>query len=89
MAQLLGYGGDSQNHHKALAEFDTVDLEAISTLQSWGTTNGKVHRIPPTPCPRPDCGGSVLIWGDARSCILCGRPGDNSHVSNGYAELLL
>ena len=25
------------------------------------------------PCPREGCGGSVLMWPDGPSCLLCGR----------------
>jgi hypothetical protein len=57
------------------SELDTVDLEAIALSHTWGLSNGHIERIPPSPCGRSDCGGSVLIWDGERRCILCARPG--------------
>jgi hypothetical protein len=74
VARLHAYGGD--NGTKALSELDTVDLAAVSLAQAWGFTNGTVQRVPPSPCPRGECGGSVLIWDGERRCILCARNGN-------------
>jgi hypothetical protein len=54
----------------------SVDLEAIALSHTWGLTNGHAERVPPSPCPRDDCGGSVLIWDGERRCIFCARPRD-------------
>jgi len=71
MARLVAFGAD--NGTLALSELDTVDLEAIALSDAWGLSNGHTERIPPSPCGRPDCGGSVLIWDGERRCILCCR----------------
>jgi hypothetical protein len=55
---VVALGKDSAD---ALSELDTVDLEAIALSHAWGISNGHTERIPPSPCPRTDCGGSVLI----------------------------
>jgi hypothetical protein len=76
MARLHAYGGD--NGTKALSEFDTADLQALELAREWGINgNGHVMRVPPSPCPRGECGGSVLIWDGERRCILCARVGGN------------
>jgi hypothetical protein len=59
MARLVAFGKDAAH---ALSELDTVDLEAIALSHAWGISNGHSERIPPSPCAREDCGGSVLIW---------------------------
>ena len=76
--RLLAFGGD--NGHKAFSELDTVDLEAIALSHAWGISNGHTQRIPPSPCTRTDCGGSVLIWDGERRCILCARNGNSEPV---------
>ena len=73
MARLVAFGVDNGNH--ALSELDTVDLEAIAAVRDWGVSNGHAERVPPSPCERSGCGGSVLIWDGERRCILCARPG--------------
>jgi hypothetical protein len=70
MAQLVAFGRDAVHH---ISELDTVDLEAIALSHAWGLTNGLTSRIRPSPCERPDCAGSVLIWDGERRCILCCR----------------
>jgi hypothetical protein len=45
-----------------LEALETVDLAAVSPAQAWGFTNGHVLRVPPSPCSREECGGSVLVW---------------------------
>jgi hypothetical protein len=71
MARLVAFGAD--NGRKALSELDSVDLEAIALSDAWGLSNGHTERVPPSPCTRDDCGGSVLIWDGERRCILCAR----------------
>jgi hypothetical protein len=72
MARLVAFGADNRTH--ALSELDTVDLEAIALSHAWGLSNGHTERVPPSPCDRPDCGGSVLTWDGDRRCLLCCRP---------------
>jgi hypothetical protein len=72
MARLVAFGKDAAH---SISELDSVDLEAIALSHAWGVTNGHTERIPPSPCTRDDCGGSVLIWDGERCCILCARPG--------------
>ena len=72
MARLVAFGKGAAH---ALSELDTVDLEAIALSHAWGVSNGHTERIPPSPCERTDCGGSVLISVGERRCILCARPG--------------
>jgi hypothetical protein len=72
MARLVAFGKDAT---RSLSELDSVDLEAIALSHAWGLAGGHTERIPPSPCPRDDCGGSVLIWDGERRCILCARPG--------------
>jgi hypothetical protein len=43
------------------------------------TTSTTVMR-PASPCPRPYCGGSILMDDGEARCLLCGRPGDNDEV---------
>jgi hypothetical protein len=84
VAQLVALGRDAVH---ALAELDSVDLEAISLSHAWGFVGGHTTRIPPSPCPRTDCGGSVLIWDGERRCILCARPpvsAEQTPTLNGY-----
>jgi len=71
MPRLVAFGKDAAH---ALSELDTVDLEAIALSHAWGVTNGHTARIPPSPCVREDCGGSVLIWDGEARCIFCCRP---------------
>jgi hypothetical protein len=60
---LFAFGTDAA---PALSELDTVDLEAIALSHAWGLSNGHTERVPPSPCARPDCHGSVLIWDGER-----------------------
>jgi hypothetical protein len=93
MARLHAYGGD--NGTKALSELDSVDLKAVALSHAWGVSGYAVLRIPPSPCTREECGGSVLIWDGERRCILCARPGGvdpvpmtrvNGHSPRRYAS---
>ena len=80
MARLVAFGKDAAH---ALSELDFVDLEAIAISHAWGLTNGHTERVAPSPCGRPDCHGSVLIWDGERRCILCCRGPDRAgDVSN-------
>jgi hypothetical protein len=72
MARPVAFGKDAA---RSISELDTVDLEAIAISHAWGLSNGHTERVPPSPCPRDDCGGSVLIWDGERRCILCARSG--------------
>jgi hypothetical protein len=56
----------------AIDSVDAADMGAIRTLQEWGwQSRGPEIRV--SPCPTPNCGGSVLsCWGE-KSCILCAR----------------
>jgi hypothetical protein len=84
LARLVAFGKDAAH---ALSELDSVDLEAIALSHAWGISNGHTQRIPPSPCTREDCGGSVLIWDGERRCILCARPGEHQlPIRNGRRE---
>ena len=75
MARLLAFGDD--NGRKALSDLDAVDLEAVQAVSASGiSTGGHVEIVPPEPCSRPDCGGSVLIWtaSDGVSCAPAPAP---------------
>src|SRR4029453_6219575 len=76
--RLIGYGGDSDNAHKRLDEFDAVDLGALQLAREWGINgNGhKEHRWTYSPCPRPDCGGAIVSGWDSGTCLLCARNGN-------------
>jgi hypothetical protein len=51
---------------------DRSDLQAVATLFEWGY-NPKKPRMKLSPCPRPNCKGSIVaLWGDS-SCLLCAR----------------
>src|SRR2546428_11226682 len=69
------------NGRKALANLDTVDLEAIQVVSTWGiSTNGPTERVKPVPCPRENCGGSILVFDGDRHCILCARVGGGAGI---------
>jgi hypothetical protein len=84
MARLVAFGADNGTH--ALSELDTVDLEAIALSHAWGLSNGHTERIPPSPCDRDDCGGSVMIWDGERRCILCARSSLSEPKPNVYGR---
>lgn len=65
---------------RQLDDLCTLDLRALYVARAWGAANGHVERVSPVPCPRPDCGGSVMVWGGERRCLLCARP-----YANGFA----
>jgi hypothetical protein len=64
VARLVAFGGD--NERKALSDYDSLDLEALEVVRTWGV-NGNGHKPRQwtfTPCPRPDCRRAIVDgWG--------------------------
>ena len=74
MARLYRDTFGSDNGTKALADFDTVDLQALQLARAWNiNANGtKESRWTFSRCPRPGCGGAI-VSGYSDACILCAR----------------
>ncbi len=66
---------------------DTLEIKAHSLARVWGIPPATTAVYPVSPCPRPACGGSVMVLGDGpRRCLLCARADDDTTEASYAAE---
>ena len=72
----------------SVASLSRLDLDAHSLARTWGISITTVTTRPVSPCPRPHCQGSIMVWGiGPRSCLLCCRSEDDISEAGYEAEM--